>query len=265
MHADQHIKIERVFYLGVVVSRFEHGWVKVSRKLLSQEWTQALDAIGKGLFLELLLMANWKDSDKPLFKHRNICLKAGQLATSYSELCSKLDITRDVLRDRLERLKKLGTIHCKTDNQGTIITICNYLKYQCMESDQDHTESHAKPTAKATAKPTANPTHSKERKELKELKGGEDPTPFKNWFDDVYEQRVKRPFIWTPEIEESFVLFCDSVPEDDLKIIIKNFICSGNPHYIARGFDPRLMIEDANKLRGVGKDGRMFFKKSGYN
>lgn len=146
------------------MARFEHGWVRVHRKLLNQEWTDALDAIGKGLFLQLLLMANWKDSEKPLFKHKDICLKAGQLATSYTELCTKLDITPFILRDRLERLETLGTITRQTDNHGTIITICNFSKYQRDDNDESHTEPHANSTANLMANSTANLTHSKELK-----------------------------------------------------------------------------------------------------
>ena len=159
------------------MARFDGGWIKLHRKLLNAEWSALLDVVAKGLFIELLLMANYKSS-RYLESGVVQILNKGQVLTSMVELSAKLRMDRRVVRNRLDVLVKTGTLTYTTSNAGTVITICNYNMYQTectadstAERTADSTaERTADSTAERTADSTAERTHNEEVKNLKKEK-----------------------------------------------------------------------------------------------
>ncbi len=118
--------------------RFTNGWVKNHRKILSEEWLKLLDFNARSILMHLVLMANITET-RFLRNGTMIVLKRGSLLTSDSELCRMFGLSRNATRRCLKLLEKTQTITMERDKLGTVITICNYSKYQCVENEQETT------------------------------------------------------------------------------------------------------------------------------
>ena len=99
------------------------GWVTLHRKFLQWEWFDKPEMVQ--LFIWLLLNANYADK-----KWQGVELKRGQLVITTTKLREALKFTEQRTRTCLERLKSTGEIITKSTNRFTIVTICNYDKYQ---------------------------------------------------------------------------------------------------------------------------------------
>ena len=101
----------------------ETGWIKIHRKLLDWEWADDPNMVA--LFIHLLLNANFYES-----KWRGITIPKGAFFTTQTKLCSKTGLSRSTLRTCIDRLKATGEIATQTFNNGTVVIIRNYEKYQ---------------------------------------------------------------------------------------------------------------------------------------
>lgn len=114
------------------MARFASGWVKFYRETVDGDIGQRPFLLG--LFVKLLLWANWKPSDA-MFMGERIKLQPGQLLTGLRDLSP--DVEEDPylhrVRNALEYLEKRGTITQATSNRGRLITICNWSEYQVSE------------------------------------------------------------------------------------------------------------------------------------
>lgn len=102
------------------------GWIKIHRSLLDWEWYS--DANVMRVFLHLLLKANIEDK-----KWMGKVILRGQLVTNLANLSFELGLSVQQLRTVLSKLETTGEINKQTTNKYTIITICNYVKYQSKE------------------------------------------------------------------------------------------------------------------------------------
>lgn len=108
----------------------DNGWIKLHRKVLDWEW---YDTPGMfHLFFHLLVSANVEDK-----RWRGKVIRRGEFVTSYESLALKMKCSVRNIRTRLSRLKSTNEITIKSTNQYSIITICNYDKYQITESQSD--------------------------------------------------------------------------------------------------------------------------------
>ena len=125
------------------------GWIKIYRSF--KEWQHYGNPVMVQLFLHLLLSANYEDVER-----NGMILKRGQYLTSIKKLASDLGITVKVARNYLMKLVKTGEILKDTvsitmgttfgTTSGTtkaptlsLITICNYERYQDMDSNMGTT------------------------------------------------------------------------------------------------------------------------------
>lgn len=104
------------------------GWIKIHRKLLDWEYYGNSNMVR--VFLHLILNANFEDKE-----WKGTVIKRGQLVVSLNTLSDTLNITRSVTRTCLKRLTESHTISTQSDNQKTIVTICNYDSYQVQTDD----------------------------------------------------------------------------------------------------------------------------------
>ena len=105
------------------------GYIKLHREILEWEWAD--DALSFALFVRLLLLAN---SDEG-WKWHGMELKAGQLVTSVAKLAATCGMTEKQVRCRLDKFVETGEITRDGFNGSkTLITICNYSKYQCTDN-----------------------------------------------------------------------------------------------------------------------------------
>lgn len=132
-----------------------NGWIKVFRSLKQWEWYN--DSAVFHLFIHLLLSANHQDG-----YWRGTFVKKSQLITGRKALSLETGISERTIRTSLKKLESTGELTIKTTNKYSIITICNYRKYQEREStiDQQNVQQIAN-------KRPAN-DHKQEDKEVKD-------------------------------------------------------------------------------------------------
>ena len=99
-----------------------NSWIKLYRKFEEWEWFHISEMVH--LFINLLIKANNKDR-----KWRGILIKRGQLITGRIQLSQDTGISEQSIRTYLERLKSTSEITIKSTNKFSIITICNYDRY----------------------------------------------------------------------------------------------------------------------------------------
>lgn len=131
-------------------------WIKLHESMTEWEWYQ--DPYVKGLFLHLLIKANYKD-----LRFKGKVIKRGQLVTSIRHLAQDLNYSDKTVRRCLEKLKKTHEIKVKATNQYTLITITNYEYFQGVVLD----------TTRGTTRSTTRGTHKyRNIKEEKNLSRG---------------------------------------------------------------------------------------------
>jgi hypothetical protein len=107
--------------------RMAEGYIKLHRKMLDWEW--ANDPLTTALFIRLLLLAQYH----PL-KYHGIDINRGELITGLESLSENTGISVQSLRTCLRKLITTKEITRRSTNKFSIITICNYDKYQIVES-----------------------------------------------------------------------------------------------------------------------------------
>lgn len=134
------------------------GYIKLHREILEWEWAD--DALSFALFVRLLLLAN---SDEG-WKWHGMELKAGQLVTSVAKLAATCGMTEKQVRCRLDKFVETGEITRDGFNGSkTLITICNYSKYQCTDN--------ARASFRASFEQAEMPLFTDDYKETEEKKG----------------------------------------------------------------------------------------------
>lgn len=105
------------------------GWIKINRAITSH-WLWS-DAERLKWWLDLLLLANWEEN-KVMCDSHLITLKQGQILASTSYLAKRWKRNRKTIIQFLNLLTNDGIIERTIVGRKTaIITICNYVKYQC--------------------------------------------------------------------------------------------------------------------------------------
>lgn len=120
-----------------------NGWVKLHRKLLDNSFLMN-DLNAFTVFIKLLLIVNSK----------------GEWSGGRRQLAAILDINDRTLYDVLKRLESHQITNLKSNHKYSVITICNYTKYQ---SRPNHLTNH-NPT---TTQPQPNTFIRSKNKELR--------------------------------------------------------------------------------------------------
>lgn len=131
------------------------GWIKLHRSLLDWEWWN--DAESVKLLIYILLKVNHEDK-----KWCGITVKRGQLVTSIENLAIANSMSIKQIRLRLDKLEKTGEISRKKTNKYTVITVCKYDTYQCIDESKGQT--------KGKQKANEGQTEGKQRATTKEYK-----------------------------------------------------------------------------------------------
>lgn len=144
----------------------QNGFVALHRSLLSWGW-HADPATG-WLFVNLLLMANWTDSE-----WRGMTIKRGQLVTGRKALAAQTGLSERQIRTALDHLKSTNELTIKSTNKFSLITIVNYRKFQDVQSDIDQQNDQ-----QVDQRPTSNrPQLNKDNKEQQGVKTRKRFTP----------------------------------------------------------------------------------------
>ncbi|MDE5671446.1 MAG: conserved phage C-terminal domain-containing protein [Eubacterium sp.] len=105
------------------------GWITIHRKMTDWQWYD--DVVVKAVFLDLLLFANHKDN----MWHDKL-IKKGSLVTSVNKISERNKLSVQQVKTALKKLEKTGEINKQTTNKYTLVTICNYAKYQDIDNDE---------------------------------------------------------------------------------------------------------------------------------
>lgn len=124
------------------------GWVTLHRKFLQWEWFDIPEMVK--FFIYLLLMAGHSER-----KYRGIQLQRGEIITSTPTMMKDTKLSEQQIRTCIKRLKSTGEITCKSTNKFTIITICNYDRYQS-EDLTTNGQNNGQPNTQATDKQRTN-------------------------------------------------------------------------------------------------------------
>lgn len=128
------------------------GWVTLHRKFLQWEWFDKPEMVQ--LFIYLLLMAGHTER-----KYRGVTLQRGELVTSMPTIMKDTKLSEQQTRTCIKRLKSTGEITCKSTNKFTIITICNYDRYQG-ENFEASGQNNGQTNIQATDKQRTNNGHN---------------------------------------------------------------------------------------------------------
>ena len=106
------------------------SWIKLPRDIRKCDWYE--NPILKSVYLELILIANWKET-----RWQGIELKVGDAVTGRFALSSRLGLSEQNVRTALKTLEKWGYITRTTTNQYTIVHIKDFNKFQVESANPD--------------------------------------------------------------------------------------------------------------------------------
>ncbi|NDC95426.1 hypothetical protein EB077_08990 [bacterium] len=253
------------------MARFTNGWVKIHRKLFTDEWMALLNFNSRSLLIHLIAMANIKKSRYS--KNGQVhYIEAGSLITSDAELCRMTNLSRNTIRSCIKSLEITDTITVKRDNQGTTITICNYSKYQHTEKEGGTATWTASCTADCTANwtasCTASCTHIEELKNTKNVKKDKnlrsntakasEPSSAKKIIElycEKYKQRFGRYPVITGKEAGAAKNLAKSIAEKDFEKLMAGYFALSDAWIVQRMY-PLDVLQGASIInRIMAKDG----------
>ena len=108
----------------------DSGYIKLWRKITSWEWYKDTNTFC--LFIHLLLTANYKTS-----RFMGYEIARGSLVCGRKSLSEDTGISQRSIRTSLKNLKSTSEVTIKVTSKFSIVTLCNYEKYQDQFSDGD--------------------------------------------------------------------------------------------------------------------------------
>lgn len=175
------------------------GYVRIHRALIDHPAFRT-DAEAMA-FAWLVAKASWR-SARVRYKGHGVCLERGQLAISVREFAAAMDRDKAWIERLLKRLKSETMVETVAETGVTIITICNYDKYQ---ADCEGRETVAETPRETRARQTQDTEQRREKgKKEKTTVALADWVPVEPWEAFKRMRRLmKVPF--TPEAERGIL------------------------------------------------------------
>ena len=123
----------RVFAQG---ARCMSGSVMITRDTLAHPFFRAETYTEREAWLWIIMQARWK-SGQARAGDLTVDLQRGELAASVRFMAEAWQWTPARVQRYIERLKKVKMICVKTDTGISVVTVCNYDKFQTTEADTD--------------------------------------------------------------------------------------------------------------------------------
>jgi len=125
------------------------GFVSVHRNILDWEWWD--DHNTTRLFIFLIIKAN---HTRKLW--HGITINRGQVITGRNQLAKEVGLSPQQIRYCISKLKSTNEIATKATNKYTLVTICNYDKWQSLKLVQPAKEPTKPPTSNQRVTTTNN-------------------------------------------------------------------------------------------------------------
>lgn len=183
--------------------QIQGGYILLARKLFDS-WLMDKPPLWMKLWVWMVGQANWKDRDK---------LKKGQFVATISDMQDAMSYhigyrkkapTKDEIRNAYEAFAKATMITTTKTTRGSVVTICNYDKYQDFKTYEAHSEAHCEDATKT--EPTPHDTESIRKQENKKHK----TKPFK-----------------PPSVEDVFDYCHERGNGIDAKVFVDHYISNG--------------------------------------
>ncbi len=158
-------------------------------KSYRQKWQHPIfrDLLEAGIWAWMCDTAAWKDTTIR-FNGEAVKLARGQLVTSVRFISQGFRVGEQVTRTFLENLEKDGMANTLPTHRGTIITICNYDKYQ-----QNENADNTLPNEQLTnSQHTANTNKKEYKKERKKESMAKPDSVSESVWCDFLELRKKK-------------------------------------------------------------------------
>ena len=142
----------------------DNSWIKLHRSLLKDTlWTSECPASYKVLWINLLLMASYKDSS--VYERQ---VKRGQVWTSQRKLAKINHISNRDIKKILNMFVADGKLSVQYFSQGILITILNYSKFQAIstESTSESSNESTSESSEYISGESTSERHSRNNKEL---------------------------------------------------------------------------------------------------
>lgn len=169
-------------------------WVKVFEKISEWEWYK--DSHMVHLFIHLLTKAQYKD-----VRYKGIEIKRGQLLFGREKCSDDTGISIQSIRTCIDRLKSTNEITIESTKRGSIVTVCNYERYQMVPEKNNQQINQQINHGLTSDQPETN--HIQEGIEGIELNTNKPSSIEKCSKED---DRVGDDFatvVWTPDVELS--------------------------------------------------------------
>ena len=198
------------------------GYVKIYRSILDLEWAGVPEMLS--LWLRMLLKAEPKDR-----RWKGVVIRRGQFVTTVRDLAEESGLSLQKTRTILERLKATQEITQSPTQRYTIVTICNYDRYNSVEDGEQHNQQHKEQHTGNTLA-----THSK--------------TPIRTAVEDGKKEVVNTPKAKKPESEPA---------------LADNSILSVNNNYHSDNNYPSIIENKKNNKENFQKKEEKQTKKDG--
>ena len=143
------------------------GFVKLPRTMLEWQWLD--DGNTLKVYIVLLMLANWKDTE-----WHGIKLERGQLITSVKSLCEKCRMTTQQVRTALAHLTSTNEITIKKTSKFSLVTLNNYDPSEEINNKNNNVSTTYQQSDNNVL---TTVEESKEEKEIKEKEEAAAPLP----------------------------------------------------------------------------------------
>lgn len=149
------------------------GWIKLHRDILENPVVMK-DSVHLALWVYLLLKATHVAQEK-MFAGKKIILKPGQLITGRAKIANDLGEQQTKVYRALKDLKNEHQIEQQTSNQGSLITVVNWEKYQNIAQQNKQQMNNERTTSEQQTNTNKNIKNNKNVKNVKKTAPAADP------------------------------------------------------------------------------------------
>lgn len=113
----------------------DDGFILLARKLAARDgWPVQLRAEHFKFMVLLLLRARWRDCDYLAPDGAVLRVKRGQYASSVRRMAAEFGLSYSKCRSAISVLEAAGFLALKVTHRVTVLTVCNYERYQNIQS-----------------------------------------------------------------------------------------------------------------------------------
>lgn len=155
------------------------GWIKTHRKIIDWEWFTFPNAFH--VFSYLIIIAQREST-----LWQGIKLERGSAITSIKQISFGTGVSEMSVRTCLKKLKQSGDINIQTTHKFSIVTICNFDKYQADYEGDDYNAN----TQLTNKQRTTNKRNNAQSKEIEKSPNNINNNPYKDKEKNQEEEKL---------------------------------------------------------------------------